>query len=133
MFFVPDTNVVLSGLLFPKSKPSRCLQQMIALGTIAISDAVLEEYWDVLSRPKFDKYLDQNDRLRLLNNFLKYAQEFTPQEIITDSRDSKDNKFLEVALAANATCLVTGDPHLLELHPFRGIPIVNAASFLQQF
>jgi predicted nucleic acid-binding protein len=29
-----------------------------------------------------------------------------------------------------ASCIITGDDDLLVLHPFRGIPIVNASDFL---
>ncbi len=48
-----------------------------------------------------------------------------PQEKVPDCRDSKDNKFLELALAAKADILVSSDAHLLELHPFRGVDIVG--------
>ena len=40
-------------------------------------------------------------------------------------RDSKDNKFLELAVSDQATCVVTGDNDLLVLHPFREIPILS--------
>ena len=102
-------------------------------GTIAVSDAVLNEYRDVLFRPKFDKYLNQDERLRLLNTLLKNAQRFSTKEPVSDCRDPKDNKFLELALAANAAGLITGDPHLLDLHPFRNIPIITVANFLKDF
>ena len=55
---------------------------------------------------------------------------FTPGLFITDCCDPKDNKFLELAVAANASCLITGDNDLLVLHPFRNIPILNATDFL---
>ena len=52
---------------------------------------------------------------------------------IKECRDPKDNMFLELALAANVSCLISGDSDLLALHPFRGIPIMKAADFLQRF
>jgi len=48
-------------------------------------------------------------------------------------RDPKDNKYLELAVAANASCIVTGDQDLLVLNPFRNIPILTSADFLAQF
>jgi uncharacterized protein len=42
-----------------------------------------------------------------------------------DRRDPKDDMYL-----ALATCIVSGDSDLLELNPFRGIPIINARAFL---
>jgi uncharacterized protein len=52
---------------------------------------------------------------------------------VTASRDPKDDKFLELAVSANASCVITGDKDLLILHPFRGIPIVNAVDFINNF
>jgi len=47
--------------------------------------------------------------------------------------DPKDDKFLELAVAANASCLITGDKDLLALHPFRKISILNATDFIADF
>ncbi len=47
--------------------------------------------------------------------------------------DPKDNKFLELALAGNATCIITGDKDLLVLNPFRNIQIISPKEFLEQF
>lgn len=48
-------------------------------------------------------------------------------------RDPKYNLFLELALAAEASAIVTGDKDLLVLHPFRSIPIISAEDFLETF
>ena len=53
--------------------------------------------------------------------------------LVTDCRDPKDNKFLELAVSANASCIITGDKDLLILNPFRGIDILNAADFLNKY
>lgn len=55
---------------------------------------------------------------------------FSPTDTITACRDPKDNKFLELAVSANAPCIITGDKDLLSLNPFRDIPIVSASDFL---
>jgi predicted nucleic acid-binding protein len=46
-------------------------------------------------------------------------------EKVQDCRDEKDNKFLELALAAKADILVSSDVHLLELNPYRGIELIG--------
>jgi len=51
--------------------------------------------------------------------------------VVRDCRDPDDNKFLALALDGHAECIVTGDPHLLELHPWRGIPILTPRAFLE--
>jgi len=44
--------------------------------------------------------------------------------------DPKDNIFLELAVYGGATCIISGDEHLLKLHPFQGIPIMKPDDFL---
>ena len=51
-------------------------------------------------------------------------------EIVTDCRDPKDNKFLELALSGKADFIITGDDDLLNLHPWRGIAILSPADYL---
>ncbi len=55
------------------------------------------------------------------------------KETIRACRDPKDDKYLELAVAAKADCVITGDHDLLVLNPFRGIPILLAADFVNQF
>jgi len=43
------------------------------------------------------------------------------------------SKFLELAISAKASCLITGDKDLLTLHPFRNIPILNAIDLINTF
>jgi predicted nucleic acid-binding protein len=49
---------------------------------------------------------------------------------VTDCRDPADNKYLELALAAQASTIVSSDRDLLVLHPWRGILIVPPAKYL---
>ena len=42
-----------------------------------------------------------------------------------------DDKFLELAVNGHADVIVSGDLDLLVLSPFRGIPIVALAPFVQ--
>jgi putative PIN family toxin of toxin-antitoxin system len=70
-------------------------------------------------------------KLLQIENLLGVAITVKPVETIAACRDRKDNIFLELALAADASYLISGDPDLLVLHPFRGIPIISASDFLQ--
>lgn len=45
-------------------------------------------------------------------------------------RDPKDDKFLELAVNGRADLIVTGDRDLLDLNPFRDIPIIAPAEYL---
>lgn len=68
--------------------------------------------------------------MEFLSNFLIKTQKITVTSIITDCRDPKNNKFLELAIDGNADYIITSDPDLLILHPYLGISIVTPAQFL---
>jgi predicted nucleic acid-binding protein len=50
---------------------------------------------------------------------------FEPMEPVTDCRDPKDNKYLELALAAGASVIVSSDDDLLVFDPWRDIRILR--------
>ena len=56
----------------------------------------------------------------------------SPNLLIAESPDPTDDKFLELAVNGRADLIVGGDADLLALDPFRGIPIVTPAGFLQR-
>lgn len=95
-----------------------------------MSASTLEELADVLERDKFDRYLTGSERDGFLEGFVERAILVEPTEEIRVCRDTRDDKFLELAVSGSADCIITGDSDLLSLHPFRGIPIVTAAQFL---
>jgi predicted nucleic acid-binding protein len=55
----------------------------------------------------------------------------TITERIAACRDATDDKFLELAVNGKADVIVSGDADLLVLNPFREIPIVMPAAFVQ--
>jgi len=55
---------------------------------------------------------------------------FVPTIPVTDCRDAKDNKYLELALAAQAEAIVSSDTDLLVLHPWSGVRILWAVEYL---
>jgi uncharacterized protein len=52
-------------------------------------------------------------------------------EPIVACRDPTDDKFLELAGSGQADLIAGGEGDLLALNPFRGIPILTPAAFLQ--
>jgi putative PIN family toxin of toxin-antitoxin system len=132
-FLVIDTNTFISAQLIDGSVSARAYDKALAIGRIAVSENVLSEYLEVLHRPKFDKYLSDQRRIDIIEKLLEVAISFKPITSVNICRDRKDNSFLELALSANAACLISGDSDLLVLHPFRSVPIMRAADFLEKF
>ena len=84
----------------------------------------------MLHRPKLARFLDGELRDELLDLQLSAAVWFDPAERVTDCRDAKDNKYLELALAAKAGVIVSSDEDLLVLDPWRGVRIRRPADYL---
>lgn len=133
LFFVFDTNCFISANLIENSTNAKAFDKAIKIGTVAISEAIITEYTEVLYRKKLDKYLNDRKRKLAIKFLEKNSVFFNPTETIHDCRDKKDNMFLELAVACKASCIVSGDPDLLVLNPFREIPILNASDFLKSF
>ena len=128
-----DTNVIVSAALLAGSVPRRAFDKAFDAGRILISVPVLLELAEVLARPKLNKYLLEEERMRFLISFLKAAEMVEVTERVAACRDAKDDKFLELAVSARADCIVSGDADLLVLNPFRGIPIITPDNFLRHF
>jgi putative PIN family toxin of toxin-antitoxin system len=127
---VIDTNTVVSAVLIPRSIPRQAFDKAFASGIVIASDAAITELTTVIKRKRFDRYLHEEERFTFLAAYINATTTVTITEKITDCRDEKDNKFLEAAVAGQATHIVTGDQDLLVLHPYRGIAIVTPRDFL---
>ncbi len=128
-----DTNVLISAVLIKNSVSDIALRKAQNSCTILCSNSIFNEYTEKLLLPRFNKYASLIMRKSMLNDIEKEALFIEPVVKISECRDPKDNKFLEVAVAANADCIVTGDNDLLILNPFRGIKIISPSDFLIQF
>ena len=128
---VLDTNVWVSALLSPGSKPRLAADRARNQGAILLSYAALAELVQVISRPRFRRYLDEEDIHRFLAALTHEAQWVNIDVEISVCREPKDDMFLSLAASGKATHIVTGDADLLALHPFRGVQILNPELFLK--
>lgn len=129
---VVDTNVLVSAALLPQSMSARALEHALEDFQLVQSADTLAELVDVIMRPKFFRYLDEERRSHFLFLMAQVSELINVQTCVTECIDQKDNKFLELAIDANARVIISGDSHLLDLHPFRGIAIVAPTDFMAQ-
>lgn len=127
---VVDTNALVSRLLVAGSLPALAVRRAVDMAQLLVSEATMEELADVLSRPKFDRYVSVEDRVRFLQHLARTAEMVSIVSTIRACRDRRDDKFLEVAVNGSAQWIVTGDADLLALHPFGEIRIVSPAAYL---
>ena len=129
---VVDTNVLISRLLLPASVSARAVRQIVEHSQLLASEATLTELADVLSRDKFDRYVDVSDRQAFFLQLARIVERVPITYLVHGSRDQKDDMFLELAVNGHADYIVSGDQDLLLLSPFRDIPILNPARYLEQ-
>jgi putative PIN family toxin of toxin-antitoxin system len=131
--YVLDANVLVSGVLSPNFTANLAYQKALDTGILLISIETFTECENVIFRPKFDRYLSLVRRQRFLAEFRAAAELVSILELINDCRDTKDNKYLDVAINGMANILITGDQDLLILHPYRGIlPILSPSDFVKE-
>ena len=99
---VVDTNVFISAIIFPRSVPRQVVNHVFERDVLLMSTATMTELTDVLSRTKIDRYVDRPERELVLAQIGSVA-EFVPIiQLVRECRDSRDDKFLVVALNGRA-------------------------------
>lgn len=132
-YFVFDTNALISAHLLENSVSAAAYTKARSIGLLVRSELTLIEFASRFLRPKFDKYLSYEQRLNKIDEYKRITIPVLANRPVKASRDSDDDVFLELAVAANASAIITGDKDLLILHPFHDIPILNAVEFLNRF
>jgi putative PIN family toxin of toxin-antitoxin system len=130
MRVVLDTNVLVSAALKQKSTPGMAALVVERRGGLLKSLPTEQQLFEVIARPYFDALIDCDTRA-WLKKLMAAAELVTITERIVACRDPTDDKFLELAVNGHADLVVSGDADLLALNPFRDIPIVTAAVFVQ--
>ncbi|OGT87758.1 MAG: putative toxin-antitoxin system toxin component, PIN family [Gammaproteobacteria bacterium RIFOXYA12_FULL_61_12] len=128
--FVIDTNILISYALSVDSVPGQAVRKVFSQGGVAYSHETLQELIDKLAAPKFDRYVSDADRLAFIHRYAFEAARFEVTHPVRACRDPKDDKFLSLALASQASCIISGDKDLLDMTPFRGSPILKPREFL---
>lgn len=134
MKVVLDTNVLLSGLMFPEGTPGRIVAAWVeARFEVALSLDQLAEIGRVLEYPKIRRKLGWDDgRIELFIKQLYIRAEVVELGPISVEvpRDPGDAPILATLAAANADVLVTGDGDLLALRD--KYPIETPAEFVRR-
>ena len=129
-----DTNALISAAILPNSASRKAFTLAASKFQLVSSKAVLDELIGVIERPHLDKYFGStNTRFSFLMLVAQLSENFETHSIITDCRDSDDNKILELAVDVDAKIIVCGDNDLLVLNPYRGIEILRPHEFLAKF
>lgn len=125
---VIDTNLWIHFLI---SKDLSNLDQDIFSGKVRLvfSQELLDEFLEVVARPKFQKFFSQDDVIDILNIIDKKADFVNVVSKIDICRDVKDNFLLSLAVDGTADFLITGDNDLLELSEIEKTKIITITQY----
>jgi putative PIN family toxin of toxin-antitoxin system len=132
MRIVLDTNVLVSGLLNPNGVPGRVIDLILGRQIqLLYDDRILNEYHEVLSRPKLR--ISKDHAIAVLNFFRIAGEPVTalplPAELLTDLGDLP---FAEVAASGNADALVTGNSKHFTGLDKHGITVLSPAMLIKR-
>jgi putative PIN family toxin of toxin-antitoxin system len=126
-----DTNIVVSSLI-QKSYPYYIVFDYVLEGYVqlCLSEALMDEYREVLSRPKFARipHFEGNAEI-VLTRFSKIAFFYEPQVRLDIIKDASDNKLLELADESNADFLITGNSVDFRIMHYKRTRILSPRSF----
>jgi len=136
---VVDSNVFIRGTLSSRGASARLLQALKqGHFTLITSLHHLTEVYEVLGRPRITRkyHITPRQRKRLIARLYTFSTFVRPVGRLALCRDPEDDYLLEMALAGQATHLVTEDDDLhddadiVEFLRRRGVQLVRAAKFL---
>jgi len=131
--FILDTSVLISAHLLPHSTPRQAYDLARQRGFPVFSKSTFHEFATTFTREKFERYQSLENRIKMIE-LVEERGHFKEVSVnITECRDPNDDMFLELAVSCMATAIISNDPDLLLLHPFRSIPILSPADFLRTF
>lgn len=120
--------MIVSAILKPGSLPA----SLVALAMegsvrLVLSPEILQEYRQVLKRPRFGFETSAVDTF--LKDVEKAAIMVYPTKRLHSALDESDNRFLECAEKAKVHYLVTGNKKHFPFPEFKGTKIVSPAEF----
>ena len=125
-----DTNILFSAAFKQVGVPAQVLD-LVAPGilTPCISDAIMAEYLDVLTRPVLRPHAAR--AREVLELMARFAVHVSPTQAVSLCSDPDDDCFLECALAAEAAYIVTGNARHFP-KDYEAIAVVTPRQLLQR-
>ncbi len=125
---VADTNVYISAFNFGGVSETLLRLARRKAFLLYVSDAIVEEVVEVLIE-KFD--YSKSALHVILRKLSRVTRRIIRARVrVQECIDPDDDKVLECALTVRADYIISGDRHLLDMHPFRRIPILRPRTFL---
>jgi uncharacterized protein len=129
-----DTNVIISSLI-QKNYPYLIVEHCIeGNAVICISNAIIQEYLEVLDRPKFSKFLDfKTNADFLIARISEISETYEPKKKLKIIKDEPDNRLLELAEISKADFIITGNTTDFTMKIYKKTRIVTPREYWELF
>jgi len=128
---VIDTNVIVSSLI-QRSYPYKIIYELFIDDkfVLCVSEELMAEYYEVLSRPKFARFPDFFGKAEnLLADIETKAQKFVPSTKLDLISDKDDNMILELADECKADFIITGNTNDFKFSEYKQTKIVSSKEY----
>ena len=132
---VIDTNVIVSALI-KRSYPFRIINDLFLENKfqLCVSDELMAEYYEVLSRQKFAKFHDFFARSEaLLVDIEMKSKKYVPKIKLDLISDADDNMILELADECLADFVITGNTTDFTFPSYKLTRIITPKEYWESF
>ena len=130
MKLVLDTNIFISAFYWG-GNPQKVIERIIeGIDELYISNEILNEVAEVMTRPKF------KSGAVIIDRYIKTIEKVGKKVFITGEikgicRDKTDDDKIECGIIGNVDYIITGDDDLLILGNYKDIEIVTVKKYLE--
>ncbi len=125
-----DTNIFVSFLITGSFLKLYKLLESHNV-TLLFSEELLQEFLDVVKRPKLKKYFSEKDVVKVLDGIQYYADYIEVSTKVNVCRDANDNFLLALCYDGKADYLITGDDDLLVMKKYKQTSIVKISDYFK--
>lgn len=129
-----DTNIIISSLIqknYPYLIVDYCIEGNAFL---CLSNPILQEYIEVLARPKFAKFFDfKTNADFLIARLSEIAKIYEPHILLDIIKDEPDNRLLELAQTCEADFIITGNTSDFKMEVFGNTKIVTPKEYWEVY
>ena len=125
MKILADTNILISALMYPNSKPSRALLHIANYHDLILCDYNIAELHRI-AEAKFAKAQPDVDLFLVELSYELVPAPLKPQKLIADPKDAP---ILNAAIIEDVDIIISGDKHFLSLKLDRP-KVLTAAEYL---
>lgn len=129
-----DTNVIVSSIIqknYPYLIVDHCIEGNAIL---CISNPILQEYLEVLARPKFAKFADfKTNADFLIARLSEISETYEHKNKIEIIKDEPDNRLLELADISKADFIITGNTNDFTIQIYNKTRILTPKEYWEEF